>query len=503
MSLKNILDWKDLNIESVDADIIETNIKRGDKIAIRITYDKGFSITESLKSMKKLLGEPVVQSNYIYWIWGPTDLFYSYLNLLIYLLEDSNLNQYCSKYSVSLINVLGNLWKRYRDKPKDYIKKPTKEIHFTNLKTFLFEFLKFYEDTYFQFTNQRLSRTQLTELPSFTRKQIFTTDKDLYMLDTYPELWKNVHSLWYLGTSLKLILQKEPIKIPKKVIRNIFEITKKIIESKDFQRLKNIFICVATPTRSLTIVQTLSSVPNDKKLKKTIFKDIKDSSIKKSYKYCFFNGEHLNINIENNNDIDYLKELLKVLQNIEKIYELFFKLNKRDAILAFILNQFDFSIDKNNKNSFNYPKDTIQNPISTLLKFLIQNQEYLINPHESISNREKYKKIREKFNNSNLKKNKNQQQFNIFFNSKLLPKLGLTLKINDIRQKMKKLKKYQRDILIRFINSTNLSLEPPIFIDYQGEYHIKNIDTPTKIKALFDFYTEDDILKKHEAFSNL
>ncbi len=508
MTTTQKLKWNDLKIESVDAKMLVNSRDPGKEIAIRITYDNGSFITEPLKSMKRLLRENVVEPHFIFWIWGPTDIYYSYLNLLVYLLEDINLNQYCSNYGVSLINVLNNLWERYRDKPSEYIRQPTKEIHFNELKRFLLMFLESYEDTYLQFTNQKLFRTQLTEIPFFTRQDYLKIEQDkdkidLYMLDTYPELWKNIHSLWYLSSSLTIFLQENRTKIPKKVIRNIFEITKKIIESKDFQKLKKIFICVATPSKPLTPI-----LPNEKKISKIIFKNIANSKIKTTEKYCFFNGEHLNIKIENK-VISYLIKLLIVLQNIEKIYKLFFKLNKRDAILAFILNQFDFSIDKNNKNSFNYPIYTIQKPITDLLSFLEKNKEYLMNPQiKLLSKLNEYRLIIRKFDDSVRKRIIKQKEFNRLFNRRLLPilknpSLGVRLNPDDIRDKMKKLKKYQRDILFQLVTSGNLPSEPPIFIEYQGEYHIKKINTPLQIKDLFDFYTEDDILKKHEAFSKL
>ncbi len=493
---KNI-NWNDLRIESIDAEMIDSTIKRGEKIAIVITHHQNKSLKKSHEqSIQKLLGNPVVPPHFIYWVWGPTDIFYQYLNLLVYLLEDLNLNEYSSIYHLDFIHILEDLWRRYKDKPNEYIRRPLKELNIMKLQNDYQRFLQSYEKLYFQFTNQLLFRTQLTEVPSFSRKKDFTQgfyisnkdNIDLYMLDTYMDLWKNIHSLWFLGSSLTTLLHENQIKIPKKVIKNIFEITRKIIESDDFQRLKTILTCIAT--------QTGKSPLN------TRFKDIKETNITNiPLKPCTFKNELLNIMV-NPDSIEYLKNLLIVIQSMESLYQLFFELNRRDAILAFILNEYDFSIDKNNRSSYYYSIQDIQQPITTFLSFLIKNQNYLMGSNTKIVNNQ----LRTQFENSQLKIKTKKNIFNHIFNQRLLSILSdpiLKLNVNDIREKIKKLKKYQRDIIFKLVLSTNLSAEEPILLEYQGEYVLKKINTPLKIKALFDFYTTDDIIKKDEAFGKL
>lgn len=494
------IQMNELLIESIDASLIEE--KEEDKIAIKISIDRGdFSIDPALK----VFGIKRQQPNFIYWIWGEKKTFFEYLNLVVYQLKGTNLDDYLKEVRTlfsryDYIDLLKVLWREYRDKPDELIEKPMKEINYVEMIRLFMDFKERYEELYFQFTGERLQQSILTKVPSFQRKDIFknlpynTDTTNLYMLDTYQELWKDIHSLWFIGFTISRLFNQNPVKIPKKVVKNIIQLVTKIVNNTHFQKLINIFQCIVKPSTE-------------------IFENIQNNKINiiNSGKYCSFKEETLTIIIPDQNGVDYLKQLLVVLQNMMKMYHLIFVLNKRDALFAFLLNKYDISINKNNKNSFSYNIGEIQRNIQSFIQFIQQNESYLKKPGGTLN----FHQLQNNFGNAveqskKRSQNVNRTEFNQLVSILQNPLLGLRLNIEDIRKKFKKLNKYQRDTIVRLIKPPT----PPnprnnlVLLDYQGEFVFKRINTTQKIKTLFDFYTIDEterdyIVKKHELFGKL
>lgn len=441
------LTLKDILIESVDPVSLNLNVNEYNPKNHNQQNKNEVAIKVTLKNIR-----PQYRKNFIYWIWGKKDTYLRYLNLLVYYLKGKNLKEYIQKkYQLpnmvweTQLSVLGDLWNEYIEKPNNIesLNETTKMENYTKLNDLLNNLQLKIE----QFRTARtgiLTRTGI-QLMAAPPNYPFVLEDNNPLLEKLNILYQNFDNIQTLYLHKKLFLQS----------------IEKIVNSEEFKNIQRFLSNTITGIQPITIIN--------------------------GGRLTYDNGTQRQSIVINPQNIKYYQSLINLIFEIQKIYKYMIQNNKVDAILAFVLNQYDVSINQRNKKSFNYNSSNIETKRREFMNFLETQRVFLSKsyPGNIISSykAQKYKRIQ------NIKERIRQ-----------INPQNQTLSKEEFRR----LKKYQRDRI-------NLATVPiDIQLEHHGRIEPKRINNEEKKKKLMKYWSKgnkpfymEGIENKNEIFHGL